>query len=92
MALLDTGFLSTDFEIPHWRMKRKKSMYIWSKCTGKGYGYFALKISNLNYNLLNDKEKSKINVLREFSDCKVISISKSFYYKIIKKYDFDLPR
>lgn len=65
-------------------------MYIWNKCSGKGCGYFALKIKNSNYNLFNDNEKSKINVLREFSDCKVISISKSFYYKIIKKYDFDL--
>lgn len=67
-------------------------MYIWSKCQGKGHEYFALKISNSNYNLLDDIEKSKINILKEFSDCKVISVSKAFYYKLVKKYNFDLPR
>lgn len=67
-------------------------MYIWSKCSGKGQAYISLKISNSSYNLLNDKEKSKVNILKEFSDCKVISVSKLFYYNIIKKYDFDLPR
>lgn len=66
-------------------------MYIWSKCQGKGRKCLALKISNSNYSLLDNIEKSKINILKEFSDCKVISVSKDFYYKIAKKYNFDLP-
>lgn len=67
-------------------------MYIWSKCQGKGHKYLTLKVSNSNYNLLDEIEKSKINILKEFSDYKVISVSKSVYYKFVKKYNFDLPR
>lgn len=67
-------------------------MYIWNKCQGKGRKCLVLKISNSDYNLLDDKEKTKINILKEFSYYKIISVSKDFYYKIAKKYNFDLPR
>lgn len=66
-------------------------MYIWSKVQGKGHKYLALKITNSDYDLFNDIEKSKINILKEFSDCKVITVSKEFYYELVKKYDLGLP-
>jgi len=73
-------------------MERKTIMYIWSKCTGKGYGYFALKISNSNYALLDDNEKSKLNILKEFSDGKVISVPKPLYHRIMKKITYELKK
>lgn len=57
-------------------------MYIWSLSTGKAKKFLMFKISNATYDQLDNSEKDEINILRSYSNYKIVAAPKSVYYKI----------